>query len=224
MSRSTRPILRSANADVILTVYPLDWTFVCPTEILAFNSHLPDFAALNTKVLAISTDSAYSHLAWSNTKVEDGGLGPGLKLSLVADKSMKISRDYGVLLEVSSELGGGIRRLTSELGAQDEGVALRGLFIVDPKGILRQMSVNGIAVGRSVDETLRLVKALQFVSPPLSSRALESADDNEDGRTWRSVSRKLGPEQGGQEDDHEGGSQGQARVVRGRGCQRGSWD
>lgn len=136
---------------VVLFFYPMDFTFVCPTEILAFNDALPEFAALDTVVLGISTDSIYTHLAWTTTPRSAGGLGPSpkdpssstLKLPLVADKSMSIARSYGVLLE-------------------DEGIALRGLFIIDPKGVLRQMTVNDLPVGRSVDETVRLVKAFQF--------------------------------------------------------------
>ncbi|BGP36108.1 cTPxI [Rhodotorula kratochvilovae] len=129
---------------LVLFFYPLDFTFVCPTEILAFNERLADFEKLGAEVLAVSTDSEYSHLAWANTNRNEGGLGPDLKLKLVADKSMKISRDYGVLLE-------------------DAGVALRGLFLIDPKGTLRQITINDLPVGRSVDETIRLIKAFQFV-------------------------------------------------------------
>lgn len=138
-----------------------DFTFVCPTEILAFNDSLDAFAQLNTVVLSeycaiirsyrlltnlpgVSTDSAYSHFAWANQPRKEGGLGPDLKLPLIADRNQKISRDYGVLIE-------------------EEGVALRGLFIIDPKGILRQITVNDLPVGRSVDETIRLIKAFQFV-------------------------------------------------------------
>ncbi|EMD35706.1 hypothetical protein CERSUDRAFT_138397 [Gelatoporia subvermispora B] len=128
---------------VVLLFYPLDFTFVCPTEILAFNDALPAFKALNTTVLGFSTDSHFSHLAWASQDRKQGGLGPDLKLPLVADKSMNISRDYGVLIE-------------------EEGIALRGLFIIDPKGTLRQITVNDLPVGRSVEETLRLVKAFQF--------------------------------------------------------------
>ncbi|GAA5991258.1 hypothetical protein JCM10908_003225 [Rhodotorula pacifica] len=128
---------------VVLFFYPLDFTFVCPTEILAFNERLADFEKLGVEVLAVSTDSEYSHLAWANTHRNEGGLGPNLKLKLVADKNMKISRDYGVLLE-------------------EAGVALRGLFLIDPKGTLRQITINDLPVGRSVDETIRLVKAFQF--------------------------------------------------------------
>ncbi|KAI1255510.1 Peroxiredoxin-1 [Eutypa lata] len=128
---------------VVLLFYPLDFTFVCPTEILSFNDALPQFTAVNTTVLGISTDSHFSHLAWAQQPRKQGGLGPDLRLPLVADKSQAISRKYGVLLE-------------------DEGVALRGLFIIDPKGVLRQITVNDLPVGRSVDETLRLVQAFQF--------------------------------------------------------------
>jgi len=128
---------------VVLFFYPLDFTFVCPTEILAFNDALAEFHEIGTTVLGVSTDSHFSHLAWSTQPRKEGGLGPTLKLPLVADKNMQISRDYGVLIE-------------------DEGIALRGLFIIDPQGILRQVTINDLPVGRSVDETIRLVKAFQF--------------------------------------------------------------
>ncbi|KAK0479577.1 thioredoxin-like protein [Armillaria novae-zelandiae] len=128
---------------VVLFFYPMDFTFVCPTEILAFNDALAEFKALDTKVLGVSTDSQHSHFAWANQPRKEGGLGPDLKLSLIADRNMSISHDYGVLLE-------------------EEGIALRGLFIIDPKGILRQITVNDLPVGRSVDETIRLIKAFQF--------------------------------------------------------------
>ncbi|RPD56872.1 2-cysteine peroxiredoxin [Lentinus tigrinus ALCF2SS1-7] len=128
---------------VVLFFYPMDFTFVCPTEILAFNDALPQFKAINTAVIGASTDSHYTHLAWATQPRKAGGLGPDLKLPLLADKSMTVARDYGVLIE-------------------DAGVALRGLFIIDPKGILRQITINDLPVGRSVEETLRLVKAFQF--------------------------------------------------------------
>ncbi|KAG8926734.1 cTPxI [Tulasnella sp. 418] len=129
---------------VVLFFYPMDFTFVCPTEILAFNNALPEFEALNTKVIACSTDSEYTHLAWANLPKAEGGLGPNLKLPLLADRSHKIGRDYGVLL--------------------DEGITLRGSFIIDPEGILRQITINDLPVGRSVDETLRLIKAFQYTA------------------------------------------------------------
>ncbi|KAG6890183.1 hypothetical protein C0995_010888 [Termitomyces sp. Mi166 len=128
---------------VVLLFYPMDFTFVCPTEILAFNDALPIFKALNTAVFGVSTDSEYSHFAWANQPRKEGGLGPDLKLPLIADRNMNISRDYGILLE-------------------EEGVALRGLFMIDPKGILRQITVNDLPVGRSIEETIRLIKAFQF--------------------------------------------------------------
>ncbi|KIM44046.1 hypothetical protein M413DRAFT_443106 [Hebeloma cylindrosporum] len=128
---------------VVLLFYPMDFTFVCPTEILAFNDSLLRFKELNTSVFGISTDSKYSHFAWATQTRKEGGLGPDLRLPLIADRNMAISRDYGVLLE-------------------DEGIALRGLFIIDPKGILRQITVNDLPVGRSVEETIRLIQAFQF--------------------------------------------------------------
>ncbi|KAH9957582.1 thioredoxin-like protein [Russula dissimulans] len=128
---------------VFLFFYPLDFTFVCPTEILAFNDALPEFARLNTVVLAISTDSEYSHHAWVQQPRAAGGLGPNLRLPLLADRNMQVSRKYGVLIE-------------------EKGIALRGSFLIDPQGVLRQVTVNDLPVGRSVDEALRLVKAFQF--------------------------------------------------------------
>ncbi|KAK4052250.1 cTPxI [Microbotryomycetes sp. JL221] len=128
---------------VVLLFYPMDWTFVCPTELLAFNSSLEAFRQLNAEVLGISCDSVFSHSAWANVNRAEGGLGPNFKLPLVADKNHKIAKDYGVLLE-------------------DVGVALRGLFLIDPKGTLRQITINDLPVGRSVDETIRLIKAFQF--------------------------------------------------------------
>lgn len=101
-----------------LLAYFRDFTFVCPTEILAFNDALGQFKELNTEVLAVSTDSQYSHFAWANQARKAGGLGPELQLPLLADRNMKISREYGVLIE-------------------EMGIALRGLFIIDPQGILR---------------------------------------------------------------------------------------
>ncbi|KAN0114198.1 Thioredoxin-like fold [Russula decolorans] len=128
---------------VILMFYPLDFTFVCPTEILAFNDALPDFARLKTTVLAISTDSEYSHHAWAEQPRTAGGLGPDLRIPLLADRNMRVARDYGCLIE-------------------DKGIALRASYLIDPKGVLRQITMNDLPVGRSVDEALRLVQAFQF--------------------------------------------------------------
>jgi len=128
---------------VVVFFYPLDFTFVCPTEIIAFSDRISEFEALGCSVLGVSTDSHFSHLAWVNQPRKAGGLG-GLNYPLISDFNKNISRDYGVLIE-------------------EAGIALRGLFIIDPSGLVRQMSVNDLPVGRSVDETLRLIKAFQFV-------------------------------------------------------------
>ncbi|XP_022530304.2 peroxiredoxin-2 [Astyanax mexicanus] len=127
---------------VVLFFYPLDFTFVCPTEIIAFSESADKFSDIKCQVIAASTDSHFSHLAWINTPRKQGGLGP-MNIPLVADLTQSISRDYGVLKE-------------------DEGIAFRGLFVIDDKGILRQITINDLPVGRSVDETLRLVKAFQY--------------------------------------------------------------
>ena len=119
------------------------WTFVCPTEIVAFSDAASQFASRNAEVVFASTDSEYSLLAWTNTNKKDGGLGR-VNIPLLSDKNHKLSRDYGVLLE-------------------DEGIALRGMFLIDPQGTLRQITVNDLPVGRSVEEALRLIDAYQFV-------------------------------------------------------------
>jgi len=127
---------------LIIFFYPMDFTFVCPTEIIAFSDRVEEFKKINCEVLACSTDSQFSHLAWTNTPRKQGGLGQ-MKIPLLADKAMTISRDYGVLME-------------------EAGISFRGLFIIDDKGTLRQITINDLPVGRSVDETLRLVQAFQF--------------------------------------------------------------
>ena len=127
----------------VLFFYPLDFTFVCPTEILAFNDRVEDFRALNAEVLGVSVDSQYTHLAWINTPRKDGGLGE-LQFPLVADLKKTISRDYGVLLE-------------------EAGVALRGLFVIDPEGKIAYQLVHDLGIGRNVDEVLRVVAAIQTV-------------------------------------------------------------
>ncbi|MBK8189645.1 MAG: peroxiredoxin [Vampirovibrionales bacterium] len=121
---------------VVLFFYPLDFTFVCPTEIQGFNERLGDFEKLNAQVLGGSVDSVYSHKAWS-----EGALGQ-MKYPLFSDLSHRISRDYGVLVE-------------------DKGLSLRGCFIIDPEGVLKSYVVNDLAVGRNVDEIHRLVQAFQ---------------------------------------------------------------
>eukprot|EP00817_Percolomonadidae_sp_ATCC50343_P004953 CAMPEP_0117430764 /NCGR_PEP_ID=MMETSP0758-20121206/10318_1 /TAXON_ID=63605 /ORGANISM="Percolomonas cosmopolitus, Strain AE-1 (ATCC 50343)" /LENGTH=195 /DNA_ID=CAMNT_0005219139 /DNA_START=19 /DNA_END=606 /DNA_ORIENTATION=- len=127
---------------VVLFFYPLDFTFVCPTEIIAFSDAIQKFKDINVEVLGVSVDSEYSHLAWSQVPRNKGGIGE-LNFPLISDMTKSMARDYGVLIE-------------------DAGVALRGLFIIDPKQNVRQITVNDLPVGRSVDETLRLLEAFQF--------------------------------------------------------------
>ncbi|KAG7227230.1 hypothetical protein INR49_013890 [Caranx melampygus] len=127
---------------VVFFFYPLDFTFVCPTEIIAFSDAAEEFRKIGCEVIAASVDSHFSHFAWVNKPRKQGGLGT-MKIPLVSDTRRTISTDYGVLKE-------------------DEGIAYRGLFIIDDKGILRQITINDLPVGRSVEETLRLVQAFQF--------------------------------------------------------------
>lgn len=128
---------------LILFFYPLDFTFVCPTEIIAFSERAAEFRAIGAEVVAASTDSQFSHLAWINTPREKGGLGD-MNIPILADTNHAIAKAYGVLKE-------------------DEGIAYRGLFIIDPAGTTRQITVNDLPVGRDVDETLRLLQAFQYV-------------------------------------------------------------
>jgi peroxiredoxin (alkyl hydroperoxide reductase subunit C) len=127
---------------VVLFFYPLDFTFVCPTELHAFQDKLDAFKKLNTEVLGCSVDSANSHLAWLNTKREDGGI-EGCKYPIIADLNKTIARDYDVLIP-------------------DQGIALRGAFLIDKTGKVRHQTVNDLPLGRNIDEFLRLVEALQF--------------------------------------------------------------
>ena len=126
---------------VLLFFWPLDFTFVCPTEIIAFSERASDFADLGVQILGVSIDSHFTHLAWTNTPRDQGGIGK-TAYPLIADLNKQISRDYDVLL--------------------DAGVALRGLFLIDKSGMVRHQVVNDLPLGRSVDEALRMVKALQY--------------------------------------------------------------
>jgi len=126
---------------VILFFYPLDFTFVCPSEIIAFDKKLDQFKAKNCEVIGVSIDSQFSHWAWKNTPVKEGGIG-NIQYPLVADLDKKISRQYGVLL--------------------DMGVALRGTFLIDKEGLIRHAVINDLPLGRSIDEALRMVDALAF--------------------------------------------------------------
>ncbi len=126
---------------VLLFFYPLDFTFVCPSEIIAFNKAYSKFKEKNCEVVGVSVDSQFSHFAWKTTPVEKGGIG-NVDFPLVADLSKKISRDYGVLF--------------------NDAVALRGLFLIDKEGIVRHAVVNDLPLGRNVDEALRMLDALQY--------------------------------------------------------------
>ncbi|MEI6563902.1 MAG: peroxiredoxin [bacterium] len=126
---------------VVLFFYPLDFTFVCPSEILAFNKAVKTFEKKGAVVLGVSVDSQFSHFAWRQTPVQKGGIGE-IGFPLVADLSKKIARDYDVLL--------------------NDAVALRGLFLIDQKGIVRHQLVNDLPIGRNVDEALRTLDALKF--------------------------------------------------------------
>lgn len=128
---------------VVLFFYPLDFTFVCPTEITAFSDRYEEFKALNTEVLGVSVDSEFSHLAWTQTDRNQGGVGD-LTYPLVADLKKTISSDYNVL-------------------DPEAGVALRGLFIIDKDGVIQHATINNLAFGRSVEETLRTLQAIQHV-------------------------------------------------------------
>ena len=128
---------------VILFFYPLDFTFVCPTEITAFSDRAGEFDALNTQILGVSVDSQFSHLAWTQTARNEGGVGD-VAYPLVSDLKKTISTSYGVLEE-------------------DAGVALRGLFIIDPEGVVQYATINNLGFGRSVDETKRVLQAIQHL-------------------------------------------------------------
>lgn len=126
---------------VVLFFYPLDFTFVCPSEIIAFDKQLERFKEKNTEVIGVSIDSHFTHFAWKNTPVDQGGIGQ-IRYPLVADLDKNIARDYGVLI--------------------NDSVALRGLFLIDKEGVVRHAVINDLSLGRNVDEALRMVDALQF--------------------------------------------------------------
>jgi peroxiredoxin (alkyl hydroperoxide reductase subunit C) len=127
--------------NVLLFFYPLDFTFVCPTELHAFQEKLSQFRAKNTEVLAVSVDSKFSHLAWLKTPKDEGGIA-GVSYPVISDIHKSIARDYDVLHE--------------------DGIALRAAFLIDKKGVVRHQTVNDLPLGRNIDEFLRLVDALQF--------------------------------------------------------------
>lgn len=126
---------------VVLFFYPLDFTFVCPSEIIAHHNRMEEFKRQNVEVIGVSIDSQYSHYAWRNTPVDKGGIGV-IGFPLVADVNHEITRAYGV--------------------EHPDGVALRASFLIDKKGVVQHQVVNNLPLGRSVDEMLRMVEALQF--------------------------------------------------------------
>ena len=128
--------------NVVLFFYPLDFTFVCPTELHAFQAKLAEFEKLNTQVIGVSVDSHFSHFAWVNTPKAKGGI-EGVTYPLVADLNKTISADYDVLVD-------GV------------GIAYRGLFLIDGEGVVRHQVVNDLPLGRNVDEAIRMVSALKF--------------------------------------------------------------
>ncbi|KAI9318578.1 thioredoxin-like protein [Dichotomocladium elegans] len=127
---------------LVMVFYPADFTFVCPTELLAFSDRIDEFRKLGAEVVGISVDNVHSHLAWTNVPRKQGGLGQ-IQIPLVSDLKKEISMDYNVLIP-------------------DAGLALRGLFIIDPKQTLRVAHIHDLPIGRSVDETLRVIEAIQF--------------------------------------------------------------
>ncbi len=127
---------------VVLFFYPLDFTFVCPSEILAFDRKLEEFKKKDCELIGVSVDSHFTHLAWKETEIEKGGIG-SIQYPLVSDLKKEIADQYGVLHDLS--------------------VALRGLFLIDKEGVIRHAVVNDLPLGRSVDEALRMLDALRFI-------------------------------------------------------------
>lgn len=126
---------------LVMFFYPLDFTIIWPTEITGFSNRYEEFKKANAELLAVSCDSQYSHQAWIKHKAEEGGLGK-INFPIASDKTMQVSRDYGILVE-------------------EEGISLRGLFIIDPEGVVKYSVVHDLSIGRSVDETIRVLNALQ---------------------------------------------------------------
>lgn len=126
---------------LIVLFYPLDFTFVCPTELLAYSDRVEELEKLGAEVVGVSVDSKFTHLAWTEKPREEGGI-KGLEFPLLADLNKQMAQNFGVLAD---------------------GVALRGLFIIDPDGAIQHATINNLAVGRSVDETIRVLQAFQYV-------------------------------------------------------------
>ena len=141
---------------VVFFFYPLDFTFVCPTEILAFQEQMEEFEKRNVAVVGCSVDSEHSHWAWLNTELKAGGI-KGVKYPLVSDLSKTIAENYGVLAgeyDFDEE-----KQLSTFKGAP---VAYRGLFLIDKEGVIRHNVINDLPLGRSIDEAIRMVDALQY--------------------------------------------------------------
>lgn len=158
-----------AGKYLVLFFYPLDFTFVCPTEVIAFNDRANEFKQLNAELVAVSVDSHFSHLAWVNTPRKNGGLGMETKIPILSDLKKSVAKAYGCL-------------------TQNEDIALRALYIIDTKGIVRQITINDLPVGRSVDEVLRLIKAFQF------------ADEHGEvcPANWQPKSKTINPKKAGE--------------------------
>lgn len=126
----------------VVFFYPLDFTFVCPSEIIAFDHRYDEFKSRGVEVISVSVDSHYTHLAWKNTEVKNGGIGK-VRFPMVADMDKSIAKNFGVLLE--------------------GGVALRGSFLIDKDGIVRHAVINDLPLGRNIDEMIRMVDTMHFV-------------------------------------------------------------
>ncbi|MDX8405925.1 MAG: peroxiredoxin [Mariprofundus sp.] len=142
---------------VVLFFYPLDFTFVCPSELIAFDHRIKEFEARGVQVIGCSVDSQFSHAAWRNTAVNDGGIGP-VAYPLVADLTKTIAADFDVLIDndgIQDDDG----EMVHLLGGS---IALRGSFLIDKEGVVQHQVVNNLPLGRNVDEMLRMIDALQF--------------------------------------------------------------
>ncbi len=144
---------------VVIFFYPLDFTFVCPTELLAFDHRLSEFEKRGVKVLGCSVDSQFSHLAWKTTPVNKGGIG-NVQYPIIADIDKSISRKYDVLVDAENAT------ILTDDGEEDTtiggSVALRGSFLIDEEGIVRHSVINDLPLGRNIDEMLRMIDALSF--------------------------------------------------------------
>lgn len=169
---------------VLFYFYPLDFTFVCPTEIIAFERRIKEFEERNVAVVGCSVDSKFSHWAWLNTPQNDGGI-EGVKYPLVADINKTIAHNYGVLAGHYEYNDNGELVWSGNLG--EDAVAYRGLFLIDKEGIVRHQIVNDLPLGRSIDEALRMIDALQFyenngeVCPADWHRGSDGLKDNAQG-------------------------------------------